>query len=46
MKALPYLNLVTHMGSWVGEILEGDTEVNYLTWIISSVATYFACFKD
>jgi hypothetical protein len=35
MKALPYLNLVTHMGSWAGVMLEGDTEVNYLTWLIS-----------
>jgi hypothetical protein len=31
MKALPYLNLVTHMGSWAGVMLEGDTEANYLT---------------
>jgi hypothetical protein len=24
MKALPYLNLPTHMGSWAGVMLEGD----------------------
>jgi hypothetical protein len=30
MKALPYLNLPTHMGSWAGVMLEGDTEVNCL----------------
>jgi hypothetical protein len=30
MKALPYLNFPTHMRSWVGVMLEGDTEVNCL----------------
>ena len=30
MKSLTYLNLSTHMGSWVGVMLEGDTEVNCL----------------
>jgi hypothetical protein len=30
MKALPYLNLPTHMRSWAGVMLEGDTEVNCL----------------
>ena len=30
MKALPYLNLPTHMGSCAGVMLEGDTEVNCL----------------
>jgi hypothetical protein len=35
MKTLPYLNLVTHMGSWANVMLEGDTEVNYLAWLIS-----------
>jgi hypothetical protein len=35
MKTLPYLKLVTNMGSWDGVILEGDIEVNNLTWIIS-----------
>jgi hypothetical protein len=34
MKTLPYLDLVTNMGSWAGMMLEGDTQVNYLTWII------------
>jgi hypothetical protein len=29
------LNGSTHMGSWDGVMLEGDIEVNYLTWIIS-----------
>jgi hypothetical protein len=30
MKALPYLNLSTHMGPWAGVMLEGDIEVNCL----------------
>ena len=30
MKALPYLNLSTHMGSLASVMLEGDTEVNCL----------------
>jgi hypothetical protein len=30
MKALPYLNLSTHMGSWASVILEEDTWVNCL----------------
>jgi hypothetical protein len=30
MKALPYLNLATHMGSQASVMLEGDTEVNCL----------------
>jgi hypothetical protein len=30
MKALPYLNSSTHMGSWDGVMLEGDIEVNCL----------------
>jgi hypothetical protein len=30
MKALPYLNLSNSHGSWVGVMLEGDTEVNCL----------------
>jgi hypothetical protein len=33
MKALPYLNLVTHMV--VGVMLERDTEVNHFTWLMS-----------
>jgi hypothetical protein len=35
MKALPYLNLETNMGYWAGVMLEGYTEVNCPTWIIS-----------
>jgi hypothetical protein len=30
MKALPYLNLLTHMRSWASVMLEGNTEVNCL----------------
>jgi hypothetical protein len=34
MKTLAYLNLVTHMGSLAGVKLEGNIEVNYITWLI------------
>jgi hypothetical protein len=35
MKALSYINLVTHIVSWDGVMVERDTKVNCLTWLIS-----------
>jgi hypothetical protein len=35
MKALTYLNLKTHMGSWASVMFEGDIGVNFHIWLMS-----------